>query len=147
MSRNCFWDRTCTSPPPLPSLWLVTVPGVFAKVNSASSLPVWNFLHNVNCFHFRNGIVKCNGEQGRRAKILQVIQLFERNQQNCTDWPFWGCVEFKIPRRRRRRKRLCLKLQCDYINLLTLCNIGKLSWSWILLLLIGACRWEVSGLP
>ena len=93
-------------PTPLPSLWLVTVPGVFAKVNSASSLPVWNFLHNVNCFHFRNGIVKCNGEQGRRAKILQVIQLLERNQQNCTDWPFWGCVEFKIPRRRRRRKRL-----------------------------------------
>ena len=64
-------------PTPLPSLWLVTVPGVFAKVNSASSLPVWNFLHNVNCFHFRNGIVKCNGEQGRRAKILQVIQLLE----------------------------------------------------------------------
>ena len=93
-------------PHPLPSLWLVTVPGVFAKVNSASSLPVWNFLHNVNCFHFRNGIVKCNGEQGRRAKILQVIQLLERNQQNCTDWPFWGCVEFKIPRRRLRRKRL-----------------------------------------
>ena len=93
-------------PTPLPSLWLVTVPGVFAKANSASSLPVWNFLHNVNCFHFRNGIVKCNGEQGRRAKILQVIQLLERNQQNCTDWPFFGWVEFKIPRRRRRRNGL-----------------------------------------
>ena len=73
-------------PAPLPVP--VTVSEVLAKVNSASFLPAWNSAYNVNCLHFRNGIVKCNGEQGRRAKILQVIQLLERNQQNCTDWPF-----------------------------------------------------------
>ena len=46
--------------------------------------------------------------------------------------------EFKVPQRRRRRKRhlksdfTFLKLQRDYHNSLTLSKVGKLSWIWIL---------------